>query len=95
MSISTEMVSREQIQTIARRARLASINHEALTITPDTAGLLATYLREALAVAEDQAWFWTKEWQTGEQEAEADLTDGRHQTFDTMDDLLDDLGWPR
>ena len=70
MSISTEMVSREQIQTIARRARLASINHEALTITPDTAGLLATYLREALAVAEDQAWFWTKEWQTGEREAE-------------------------
>jgi hypothetical protein len=50
---------------------------------------------EALATAEDQAWFWTEEWQAGEREAEADLAAGRYQVFDKMEDLIDDLGWPR
>jgi hypothetical protein len=59
------------------------------------AGVLADYLRETLAVAEDQAWFWTDEWQTGEREAEADLAAGRYQIFDTMEDLIDDLGLPQ
>jgi tripartite-type tricarboxylate transporter receptor subunit TctC len=30
------------------------------------AGILADYLREALATAEDQAWFWTEEWQAAD-----------------------------
>ncbi len=59
------------------------------------AGVLADYLQQALATAEDQAWFWTKEWQAGEREAEADLAAGRYQVFDTMEDLIGDLGWPR
>jgi len=50
---------------------------------------------EALATAEDQAWFWTEEWQAGEREAETDLAAGRYQVFDKMEDLIDDLGWPR
>jgi hypothetical protein len=50
---------------------------------------------EALATAEDQAWFWTEEWQVGEREAEADLAAGRYQVFDKMEDMIDDLGWPR
>jgi len=58
------------------------------------AGVLADYLREALATTEDQAWFWTEEWQAGEREAESDLAAGRYQSFDTMEDLIDDLGWP-
>ena len=57
--------------------------------------LLADYLREALAATEDQAWFWSKEWQAGERESENDLTAERYQAFDTMEDLLDDLGWPQ
>ena len=71
------------------------MTHETLVIKPDLAGLLADYLREALAAAEDQAWFWTNEWQAGEREAEADLAAGRYQVFDTMDDLIADLGWPQ
>jgi len=50
---------------------------------------------EAMATAEDQAWFWTEEWQAGEREAEADLAAGRYQVFDKMESLIDDLGWPR
>jgi O-succinylbenzoate synthase len=71
------------------------MTHETLVIKPDLAGLLADYLREALATAEDQAWFWINEWQAGEREAEADLAAGRYQVFDTMDDLIADLGWPQ
>ncbi|MBL7063330.1 MAG: AbrB family transcriptional regulator [Anaerolineae bacterium] len=85
----------DKVQSLARRARLASVAQENLEITPDVAGVLADYLREALAIAKDQAWFWTEEWQTGEREAEADLAAGRYDTFDTMEELIDDLGWPQ
>ena len=33
-------------------------------------------------VKEEQAWFWTKRWQEGESEAEADICAGRVHTFD-------------
>ncbi len=39
----------------------------------------------------DQAWFWTKEWQVKEQEADEDLAAGRYEDYDTVDDLLEDL----
>lgn len=39
----------------------------------------------------DQAWYWTKEWQEGEKEAEADISAGRIKSFDDVDDLLEDL----
>jgi hypothetical protein len=40
----------------------------------------------------DQRWFWTKEWQAREREAEADIAAGRVQTFETVDELLLALG---
>jgi len=95
MSVVTERPILNQVQSFVRQAKLASAAHETLEVTPDMAGLLADYLCEALASAEDQAWFWTEEWQAGEREAEADLAAGRYETFDTMEELLDDLGWPR
>ena len=39
----------------------------------------------------DQAYFWTHQWQAGEQVADKDIAAGRIKTFDTMDDLLSDL----
>jgi hypothetical protein len=39
----------------------------------------------------DQAYFWTKEWQAGEREADEDIAAGRVETFNTMDDLIADL----
>lgn len=39
----------------------------------------------------DQAWFWSPAWQAGEHEADQDISTGRYQKFDSMDDLLNDL----
>ncbi len=37
----------------------------------------AIILRPQIHIPRDQAWFWTKEWQKGELEAEADIRSGR------------------
>ncbi len=39
-------------------------------------------------IDKDQAWFWTKEWQEGEMEAEEDLRKGRYNDFDNIEDAL-------
>jgi AbrB family looped-hinge helix DNA binding protein len=36
----------------------------------------------------DQAWFWTKDWQKKEREAEEDIRAGRVKTFNTMEEGL-------
>lgn len=43
------------------------------------------------AVPADQAWFWTAEWQAGEREASADVSEGRTERFESDDDFLDAL----
>ncbi len=35
-----------------------------------------------------QLWYWSAEWQRREGEAEEDLSEGRFQDFDSLDDLL-------
>jgi hypothetical protein len=40
---------------------------------------------------EDQAWFWTKEWQEGEREAEEDIKNGRVKSFSNVHDLIAEL----
>lgn len=39
----------------------------------------------------DQRWFWTKEWQSGERQVDADMAAGRFTEYDNMDDFLEDL----
>jgi hypothetical protein len=36
----------------------------------------------------EQAWFWTKEWQAREAKADADIAEGRYETFNNMDDFI-------
>jgi AbrB family looped-hinge helix DNA binding protein len=38
-----------------------------------------------------QSWFWTKEWQKAEKEAEEDIKAGRVKKFKTVEDLIRDL----
>ena len=42
-------------------------------------------------VDRNQAYFWTREWQEGEREADEDIRMGRLKTFDSVDDLLAEL----
>jgi antitoxin MazE len=42
-------------------------------------------------VDKDQAWFWSERWQKQEQEAEADLREGRVKRFDSVEDMFDDI----
>ena len=39
-----------------------------------------------------QAYFWTPEWQESEQKATEDIVAGRVKIFDTVDELLEELG---
>lgn len=42
-------------------------------------------------IDKSQAYFWTKEWQAAELEAEEDIRLGRVAEFDTLEDLVRDL----
>ncbi len=42
-------------------------------------------------VDKSQAYFWTKQWQDAEREADEDIKAGRVKTFDSVDELIKDL----
>ena len=72
-------VTDEQRQQIEERARQQGFN------TPDD------YLLSLVKDDADQAYFWSKQWQAGEEQADRDIAAGHIKTFDTMDDLISDL----
>ena len=45
-------------------------------------------LKPKKLVDKDQAYFWTKRWQQGEREAEADIAAGRVRRFDNAEQAL-------
>ena len=50
-----------------------------------------TVVLDALRIAAEQTYFWTPEWQAKEQAADQAIAEGRVQTFDKMDQMLDFL----
>ncbi|MBA4376518.1 MAG: AbrB family transcriptional regulator [Anaerolinea sp.] len=48
-------------------------------------------LTPQIAIDRSQAYFWTKRWQEGERQSEEDISAGRVEKFDNVDDLIDDL----
>lgn len=42
-------------------------------------------------ISKDQAWFWAKEWQKKEREADEDLKKGKYKEFKNVKDLIKDL----
>jgi hypothetical protein len=56
----------------------------------DGAALLLEEITEG-RIDPDQAWFWTREWQAKEREADDDLAAGRGTTFASDDELLSTL----
>lgn len=45
----------------------------------------------ALRTVTEQAYFWTAEWQEKEQAADLAIAEGRAQTFDRIDEMIDFL----
>ena len=48
-------------------------------------------LKPAKLIDPSQAYFWTKEWQEGEREAEEDIRKGRVKAFKSVKELIKDL----
>lgn len=48
-------------------------------------------MRPAKLIDPSQAYFWTKEWQEGEREAEEDIRKGRLKGFKSVKELMTDL----
>lgn len=48
-------------------------------------------IKPAKLVDPSQTYFWTKEWQAGEREAEEDIRKGRIKKFKSVKALMDDL----
>ncbi len=42
-------------------------------------------------IDKSQSYFWTKEWQAAEKQAEKDIQAGRVQTFETVEELIEEL----
>ena len=44
-----------------------------------------------ITVPRDQAWYWTKEWQEKERQADEDIAAGNFRDFDNLDALMKEL----
>lgn len=48
-------------------------------------------IKPVLVIDRSQSWFWSKEWQTAEKEAEEDIEKGRVQKAGDVKELMDKL----
>ena len=48
-------------------------------------------LKPVIVIDKSQAWFWSREWQKEEREAEEDIKAGKIKSFDDPEDLMKDL----
>jgi len=65
--------------------------HELVDKLPDDAVNGAAVFLEEIAegrIDPDQAWFWTREWQEGEQEADAQLAAGEGTVYESTEDFV-------
>ena len=42
-------------------------------------------------IDKDQAWFWTERWQKLEEEAKREIREGKVKSFDSVEDLIDEM----
>jgi AbrB family looped-hinge helix DNA binding protein len=61
---------------------------EELEVEITAVGIL---LRTSQPLDPDQAWFWTKEWQAGEREADEEINAGRGRVFYSDEEFLASL----
>jgi prevent-host-death family protein len=78
------MTTSEVRESLAEVVNQAAYGHVTTIITRDGRPL-------ARIVAEEDAWFWTPEWQAKEREADEELAAGQTRTYDSMEDLFADI----
>lgn len=49
-------------------------------------------LRPVIAIPKDQAYFWTKEWQSEEKQVQSDIENNNIKSAKSKDELFEDLG---
>jgi AbrB family looped-hinge helix DNA binding protein len=85
--------SNGQITLPASIRRLAQLKEgDTVEVQVDEDGTI--HLIPKLILDRSQAYFWTERWQTGEQEAQADIAAGRLTRFDDIEEALDFLENP-
>jgi AbrB family looped-hinge helix DNA binding protein len=85
----------EMITKVTRNGQVtlpAAIRHEANVEEGDLLSVQLEGERIVLTpkrlIDKSQAYFWSQAWQRGEQQAEADIAEGRVEAFETVDDLI-------
>lgn len=48
-------------------------------------------IKPVVVVPKDQAWFWSREWQHNEKQADKDITKGRTKKLNSAQELFEDL----
>jgi AbrB family looped-hinge helix DNA binding protein len=48
-------------------------------------------IKPVVIIPKAQAWFWSKEWQQGESQAEKDIENGHVERFNSPQELFEDL----
>jgi len=80
-------------QLYSTRAETDMDNRRRMGIMAGNSVLVAIHpqTREFVEIDPEQAWFWTREWQTLEREAEADIDAGRYTVVDDIDAYFSNL----
>lgn len=71
--------------TIDKFAQLADLLHRASLLAREISRSSEQLRRP---IPDDQAWFWTPEWQAGEREVDTALQQGEFEEFETVEDAL-------
>jgi AbrB family looped-hinge helix DNA binding protein len=48
-------------------------------------------LKPVVVIPKDQAWFWSRDWQQNEEQADKDIKNGKSEKFNSVQELFDDL----
>jgi len=73
-------------KVIFEKLRLAVGDHLQVELRGDSVHMIPVK-----HIPRTQSWFWTKEWQSMEKEADRDIAEGRVKEFESVDDLVREL----
>lgn len=78
------------VQTADKYVLLKNTQQELWELSAEELQAVLNFIK-ALHNDDDPAWYWSAEWQAGEDEADQNLTDGDYEDFETVDDFIASL----